>query len=43
MSEKPLVTYNIMVEWGHSAEKILEYGENHGYELIIMGRRPFRT
>ena len=43
MSENPLVTYNIVVEWGHPAEKILEYAENHGYELIIMGRRPFRT
>ena len=32
-----------MVEWGHPAEKILDYAENHGYELIIMGRRPFRT
>ena len=43
MSENPLVTYNIVVEWGHPAEKILEYAENPGYELIIMGRRPFRT
>ena len=43
MSENPLVTYNIVVEWGHPAEKILEYAENHEYELIIMGRRPFRT
>ena len=41
--KNPLVTYNILVEWGHPAEKILEYAENHGYELIIMGRRPFRT
>ena len=43
MSENLLVTYIIVVEWGHPAEKILEYVENHGYELIIMGRRPFRT
>ena len=43
MSENPLVTYNIMVEWGHPAEKILEYTENLVNELIIMGRRPFRT
>ena len=43
MSENPLVTYKIVVEWGHPAEKILEYAENYGYELIIMGRRPFRT
>ena len=43
MSENPLVTYNILVEWGYPAEKILEYAENHGYELIIMGWRPFRT
>ena len=43
MSENPLVTYNIVVEWGHPAEKILEYAENHGYELIIIGRKSFRT
>ena len=43
MNENPLVTYNIVAELGHPAEKILEYAENHGYELIIMGRRPFRT
>ena len=43
ISENPLATYNIVVEWGHPAEKILEYAENQGYELIIMGRRPFRT
>ena len=43
MSEYHLVTYNIVVEWGHPAEKILEYAENHGYVMIIMWRRPFRT
>ena len=43
MSENPPVTYNIVFEWGHPIEKILEYAENYGYELIIMVRRPFRT
>ena len=43
MSENPLVTYNIVVEWGHPAEKILVFAENQGYELIIMGWRHFRT
>ena len=37
MNENPLVTYNIVVEWDHPAEKILEYAEKHEYELIIMG------
>ena len=41
MSENPLVTYNIVVEWGHPAEKILEYAEkpriridHHGAEIF---------
>ena len=29
MSENPLVTYNIVVEWGHPAEKILELSLIH--------------
>ena len=42
-TEEPYVTYDIAIEMGNPVEKILEYGSQGSYDLIVVGSHGHST